>query len=30
VEYSLTDLGKSLSSVFRELEIWGTENLLTK
>ena len=30
VEYSLTDLGKSLSSVFRELEIWGTVNLLTK
>lgn len=30
VEYSLTDLGKSLSSVFRELEIWGTENVLTK
>nr|WP_321520897.1 helix-turn-helix domain-containing protein [uncultured Macellibacteroides sp.] len=30
VEYSLTELGKSLSSVFRELEIWGTENLLTK
>jgi len=30
VEYSLTDLGKSLSSVFRELEIWGTENLLAK
>ncbi|HJV77786.1 MAG TPA: helix-turn-helix domain-containing protein [Paludibacter sp.] len=28
VEYSLTDLGKSLSSVFRELEIWGTENVL--
>jgi len=30
VEYSLTDLGKSLSPVFRELEIWGTENLLSK
>lgn len=30
VEYTLTDLGKSLSSVFRELEIWGTENVLTK
>ena len=28
VEYSLTGLGKSLSSVFRELEIWGTENVL--
>jgi len=30
VEYSLTELGKSLSSVFRELEIWGIENLLAK
>jgi len=30
VEYSLTDLGKSLSPVFRELEIWGTENVLNK
>jgi DNA-binding HxlR family transcriptional regulator len=28
VEYSLTDLGKSLSSVIRELEKWGTENVL--
>jgi DNA-binding HxlR family transcriptional regulator len=28
VEYSLTDLGKSLSSVFRELETWGLENVL--
>lgn len=28
VEYSLTDLGKSLSSVIRELEIWGTDNVL--
>ena len=28
VEYSLTELGKSLSPVFRELEIWGTENVL--
>ncbi|NWJ52967.1 MAG: helix-turn-helix transcriptional regulator [Bacteroidetes bacterium] len=28
VEYSLTGMGKSLSSVFRELEIWGTENVL--
>jgi DNA-binding HxlR family transcriptional regulator len=28
VEYSLTEMGKSLSSVFRELEIWGTENVL--
>jgi Predicted transcriptional regulators len=30
VEYSLTDLGKSLSSVIRELEVWGTENVLAK
>ena len=30
VEYSLTELGKSLSPVFRELEIWVTENLLSK
>lgn len=30
VEYTLTDLGKSLSPVFRELEVWGTENVLTK
>ncbi len=30
VEYSLTDLGKSLSPVFRELEIWGMENALAK
>jgi DNA-binding HxlR family transcriptional regulator len=29
VEYSLTDLGKSLSSVISELEKWGTENVLT-
>lgn len=29
VEYSLTDLGKSLSTVIRELEIWGTENVLS-
>ena len=28
VEYSLTDLGKSLSSVIRELEKWGMENVL--
>ena len=26
VEYSLSDIGKSLSSVNRELEIWGNEN----
>ncbi len=30
VEYTLTDLGKSLSPVFRELEVWGSENVLTK
>ena len=30
VEYTLTDLGKSLSPVFRELEIWGKENVLVK
>jgi DNA-binding HxlR family transcriptional regulator len=29
VEYSLTELGKSLSPVIRELEIWGTENVLS-
>ena len=28
VEYSLTEMGKSLSPVFRELELWGTENVL--
>jgi len=28
VEYSLTELGISLSPVIRELEIWGTENVL--
>jgi len=30
VEYSLTELGKSLASVFRELETWGVENVLAK
>jgi len=30
VEYSLTETGKSLSAVFRELEIWGVNNVLTK
>jgi len=30
VEYSLTELGRSLSSVIRELEIWGKENVLEK
>jgi DNA-binding HxlR family transcriptional regulator len=29
VEYSLTDLGKSLSSVISELEKWGTKNVLS-
>ena len=29
VEYSLTDLGKSLSSVISELEKWGTANVLS-
>lgn len=28
VDYSLTDLGKSLSPVFKELEIWGSTNVL--
>lgn len=28
VEYSLTELGKSLSPVIHELEIWGTKNVL--
>lgn len=30
VEYSLTDLGKSLSPVFKEMAIWGKENVLQK
>jgi len=30
VEYSLTELGKSLSPVIRELEQWGMENVLAK
>ena len=30
VEYSLTELGKSLSPVIRELEVWGMENVLAK
>jgi DNA-binding HxlR family transcriptional regulator len=29
VEYSLTELGKSLSPVIRELEKWGKENVLS-
>lgn len=28
VEYSLTDKGKSLSSIIRELEAWGLEHAL--
>ncbi|MGK6352702.1 winged helix-turn-helix transcriptional regulator [Parapedobacter sp. DT-150] len=30
VEYSLTDLGKSLSSVFDEMAVWGKEHVLAK
>lgn len=30
VEYALTDLGKSLSSVFKEMSTWGMENVLNK
>lgn len=30
VEYSLTDLGKSLSPVFQALEAWGQKNVLEK
>lgn len=30
VEYSLTELGESLSGVFREMSIWGKENVLGK
>lgn len=30
VEYSLTDLGKSLTSVFKEMSSWGKENVLNK
>ena len=29
VEYSLTQLGESLSAVFNEMVIWGSKNLLT-
>jgi DNA-binding HxlR family transcriptional regulator len=28
VEYSLTELGKSLSSVFDEMAVWGKTNIL--
>lgn len=30
VEYALTDLGKSLTSVFKEMAAWGKENVLSK
>ncbi|MBI3233285.1 MAG: helix-turn-helix transcriptional regulator [Bacteroidetes bacterium] len=30
VEYSLTDLGKSLSPLFDEMAHWGNKNLLAK
>jgi DNA-binding HxlR family transcriptional regulator len=30
VEYSLTELGKSLPKVFKEMAIWGKENVLAK
>lgn len=30
VEYALTDLGKSLSPVFREMALWGKKNVLEK
>lgn len=30
VEYSLTELGESLSPVFREMSKWGKENVLKK
>ena len=30
VEYSLTELGKSLSSVLEEMASWGKENVLAK
>jgi DNA-binding HxlR family transcriptional regulator len=30
VEYSLTDLGKSLSSVFKEMASWGKQYVLKK
>ena len=30
VEYSLTELGKSLAPVFKEMEVWGRKNVLSK
>lgn len=30
VEYSLTDLGKSLSAVFDEMAVWGRKNVMSK
>ena len=30
VEYSLSELGKSMSPVFAEMEKWGLENILNK
>lgn len=30
VEYSLTDLGKSMAPVFLEIEKWGLENIINK
>ena len=30
VEYSLTDLGKSLSGVFKEMAMWGKKHVLGK
>jgi DNA-binding HxlR family transcriptional regulator len=30
VEYSLTELGKSLAPIFKEMSIWGKENILGK
>ena len=30
VQYSLTDLGKSLSGVFKEMSMWGKKHVLAK